>query len=271
MALRVVRSETMTDDRVLHPLPTADIIPSSSGEEVTRYTHKKRGTNYRELFHGTMQVSAADVADPVLREAMVEHFDGKPVVVYQSESDSDRPPDVRLVSEFEDGRFEKLPDGTTHWADDEGRIGCFKSHLDCAINEVEELRLDLQDADDLIEVMRNLLIRVADAVNGPPPEGTWHDWSSLPDKVAEMASQKVKVTHSVAAPIEIEEDEYDVTLMQKQPWSFWPLAVGFRCSVCSAEVRSTLVGLICEQDHTAEAIKAGLPTVIVGEPIVSAP
>ena len=52
--------------------------------------------------------------------------------------------------------------------------------------EVERLRADLKESDEIREKHRDLLTRTAAALKGEPPEGVWHSWHDLPEKAAQL-------------------------------------------------------------------------------------
>jgi hypothetical protein len=76
--------------------------PAANIAAATTFTHrhKVRGGKYRILFEGHFNYSMPKGAD-----SQCPDLDREPVVIYESESGSK---EVRLVSEFYDGRFEKL-------------------------------------------------------------------------------------------------------------------------------------------------------------------
>lgn len=79
--------------------PNADTRP--------RWRHVKRGTVYVEIGRGKFQISKRPGGYPVTSDfgEVLGALDYEPVVIYQSVDDQQVW--VRLVSEFEDGRFER--------------------------------------------------------------------------------------------------------------------------------------------------------------------
>jgi septal ring factor EnvC (AmiA/AmiB activator) len=53
--------------------------------------------------------------------------------------------------------------------------------------EVERLRTDLMESDEIREKLGHLLTRTAAALKGEPPEGVWHSWHDLPEKATQLA------------------------------------------------------------------------------------
>ena len=53
--------------------------------------------------------------------------------------------------------------------------------------EVERLRADLAESDEIREKLGHLLTRTAAALKGEPPEGVWHSWHDLPEKATQLA------------------------------------------------------------------------------------
>jgi cell division septum initiation protein DivIVA len=53
--------------------------------------------------------------------------------------------------------------------------------------EVERLRTDLMESDEIREKLRHLLTRTAAALKGDPPAGVWHSWHDLPELAAQLA------------------------------------------------------------------------------------
>ena len=53
--------------------------------------------------------------------------------------------------------------------------------------DVERLRADLAESDEIREKLGHLLTRTAAALKGEPPEGVWHSWHDLPEKAAQLA------------------------------------------------------------------------------------
>ena len=52
--------------------------------------------------------------------------------------------------------------------------------------EVERLRADLMESDELREKLGHLLTLTTKALKGEPPEGVWHSWHDLPEKAAQL-------------------------------------------------------------------------------------
>jgi len=55
--------------------------------------------------------------------------------------------------------------------------------------EVERLRTDLMESDEIREKLGHLLTRTAAALKGEPPEGVWHSWHDLPEKAAQLVER----------------------------------------------------------------------------------
>ena len=53
--------------------------------------------------------------------------------------------------------------------------------------DVERLRADLAESDEIREKLGHLLTRTAAALKGEPPEGVWHSWHDLPEKATQLA------------------------------------------------------------------------------------
>ena len=53
--------------------------------------------------------------------------------------------------------------------------------------DVERLRADLAESDEIREKLGHLLTRTAAALKGEPPEGVWHSWHDLPKKATQLA------------------------------------------------------------------------------------
>lgn len=52
--------------------------------------------------------------------------------------------------------------------------------------EVERLRADLMESDEIREKLGHLLTRTAAALKGEPPEGVWHSWHDLPERAERL-------------------------------------------------------------------------------------
>lgn len=68
-------------------------------------------------------------------------------------------------------------------------------HYECAVEkierlqaEVERLRADLMESDEIREKLSHLLTRTAAALKGEPPEGVWHSWHDLPEKATQLTA-----------------------------------------------------------------------------------
>lgn len=66
-------------------------------------------------------------------------------------------------------------------------------HYECAAGkverlqaEVEKLRADLKESDEIREKLGHLLKCIAAALKGEPPEGVWHSWHDLPEKATQL-------------------------------------------------------------------------------------
>lgn len=62
-------------------------------------------------------------------------------------------------------------------------------HYECAVREIEALRADLAESDEIRETLGHILTRTANALKGEPPEGTWHSWHDLPEKATQLAER----------------------------------------------------------------------------------
>ncbi len=70
-------------------------------------------------------------------------------------------------------------------------------HYECAVREIEALRADLAESDEIREKLGHLLTRTAAALKGEPPAGVWHSWHDLPEKAAQLAEALKKVAQSL--------------------------------------------------------------------------
>ena len=61
--------------------------------------------------------------------------------------------------------------------------------LEALWTEVETLRADLKESDEIREKHRDLLTRIAAALKGEPPEGVWHSWHDLPEKATQLVDR----------------------------------------------------------------------------------
>ena len=55
--------------------------------------------------------------------------------------------------------------------------------------EVERLRTDLMESDEIREKLGHFLTRTAAALKGEPPAGVWHSWHDLPEKAAQLVER----------------------------------------------------------------------------------
>lgn len=76
--------------------------------------------------------------------------------------------------------------------------------------EVERLRADLMESDEIREKLRHLLTRTAAALKGEPPEGVWHSWHDLPER-AERLKEALEDIRSRLANLPTHPDD---------PWEF---------------------------------------------------
>ena len=58
-----------------------------------------------------------------------------------------------------------------------------------AIDEIEALRADLAEPDEIREKLGHLLTRTAEALKGEPLAGVWHSWHDLPEKATQLAER----------------------------------------------------------------------------------
>lgn len=58
-----------------------------------------------------------------------------------------------------------------------------------SLAEIEALRADLAESDEIREKLGHLLTRTAAALKGEPPAGVWHSWHDLPEKAAQLAER----------------------------------------------------------------------------------
>ena len=63
--------------------------------------------------------------------------------------------------------------------------------------EVERLRADLAESEEIREKLGHLLTCTAAALKGEPPAGVWHSWHDLPEKAAQLAEALKKVAQSL--------------------------------------------------------------------------
>jgi hypothetical protein len=73
--------------------------------------------------------------------------------------------------------------------------------------EVERLRTDLMESDEIREKLRHLLTRTAAALKGEPPAGVWHSWHDLPEKVAQLADA-LEALKAEAAGFKVDAERY---------------------------------------------------------------
>lgn len=95
-----------------------------------------------------------------------------------------------------------MTDDTIHTCSYEcERPGCIRAQRDELVAkvealraEVEKLRADLMESDEIREKLSHLLTRTAAALKGEPPEGVWHSWHDLPERASELQAEVEKVT-----------------------------------------------------------------------------
>lgn len=73
------------------------------------------------------------------------------------------------------------------WSWGHGHYECAVRKIKALQEEVERLRADLMESDELREKLRDLLMRIAKALRGEPHEDVWYSWHDLPEKAAQLA------------------------------------------------------------------------------------
>ena len=63
---------------------------------------------------------------------------------------------------------------------------------------VEYLEECYEENHSLISKMSEILSRTAEALKGPPPSNTWHDWSDLPDVAMSLVKSRDMLGRMVA-------------------------------------------------------------------------
>ena len=66
---------------------------------------------------------------------------------------------------------------------------CVAKEIEQLRAEVERLRTDLMESDEIREKLGHLLTRTAAALKGEPPAGVWHSWHDLPEKATQLAER----------------------------------------------------------------------------------
>ena len=64
-----------------------------------------------------------------------------------------------------------------------------QQYYECAVREIEALRADIAESDEIREKLGHLLTRTAAALKGEPPAGVWHSWHDLPEKATQLAER----------------------------------------------------------------------------------
>ena len=65
-------------------------------------------------------------------------------------------------------------------------VAPLQAEIEALRAEVERLRADLMESDEIREKIGHLLTRTAAALKGEPPDGVWHSWHDLPEKVTQL-------------------------------------------------------------------------------------
>src|SRR5690606_1608213 len=79
--------------------------------------------------------------------------------------------------------------------------------------EVERLRADLMESDEIREKLGHLLTRTAAALKGEPPEGVWHSWHDLPERAERLKEALEEVRSRSSIDLVMRSDQFELTAM----------------------------------------------------------
>lgn len=77
--------------------------------------------------------------------------------------------------------------------------------------EVERLRTDLMESDEIREKLGHLLTRTAAALKGEPPAGVWHSWHDLPEKAAQLAKALEEIRSRSSINLAMHPNPFELT------------------------------------------------------------